>query len=98
MAKISDLKTKSDTNCGSSYFMSPEVRNGLPQNETIDVWGAAVILFEMYAKNQTKLYPSVEIHSMNSINREIDVHIIALMRDGDQKWEELLKQTLTTKI
>ncbi len=64
MARIGELSVRSGaTNCGSDYYMAPEVRQGLRQDERVDVWSAAVTLLEIIGKG-SRLYNSLEFHSM----------------------------------
>lgn len=53
MAKIKDFDSKDScsTNCGSTYYMAPEIRNGTRHNQSIDMWSAGVILIEMFWKD-----------------------------------------------
>ena len=61
--------------------MSPEVRNGMRQDQRVDVWSAGVILFEMYSRENRKLYSSIDVHVMNTVNERIGEQIDNLARD-----------------
>lgn len=69
MALIGQITIRNGaTNCGSEYYMSPEVRNGMRQDQRVDVWSTGVILFEMYSRENRKLYSSIDVHVMNTVN------------------------------
>lgn len=76
MAKITDFsKMDQHTNCGSAYYMAPEIRNGKVYDEKVDIWSTGVFLLEMYAKNAYKLYSTVHSHTMNEVNKQISTFI-----------------------
>jgi serine/threonine protein kinase len=97
MARIAELAVRTGaTNCGSTYYMSPEVRNGMRQDERVDVWSAGVFMFEMYGKD-ARLYSTLEVHSMNAVNENIYERIDDLVGEDDA-WRRLIRAVLTPKI
>ena len=98
MALIGQIAIRNGvTSCGSEYFMSPEVRNGMRQDQRVDVWSAGVALFEMYSKDNRKLYSSIDVHVMNTVNNRISDQINSLVGD-DEAWNGLMRAALTVKI
>jgi serine/threonine protein kinase len=87
MAKITDFnKSKESTNCGSAYYIAPEVRNGAAYNEKVDIWSVGVFLYEMYIKNSKKLYSNTLMHSMNSVNDKLEDSINGVTNSDWKRW------------